>query len=268
MKRRFSRIYLRANLALKTMVAIATIPTIPLCANASTILPNPAPMDFVITKSTPTHTVFLRCEISETKVSISKGSILALPPSLKDPKDDFAIVTGHGLKGGKDCFIQDFHGNNRQVKGRVYANNYKAGTDTDWALISFKAIKGSHIKRYKLESYVSDTELLNNTVISFAQARGLPQNNQNCRLALVEIPMPKESRSLFTHDCNAIPGQSGSPLTQNINGEDKLIGIHLGQIWTLLSPITGSPGILRYMRPFDEDMSRDVKTAIRQLQAE
>lgn len=250
------------------MAAIPAIASLSLTADASTVVPKSVQENLVITKSTPTHTIFLRCDLGANKVSVSKGSILALPEALKDKKDDFALVTAHGLPSGTDCYVQDFHGNSRAVKKRIYAKSYKAGTDTDWAIISFKKIKGQHIKRYNVDSYVSNPELLNNMPISFAQARGLPENNQNCHLALVKIPTSEKTKSVFTHDCRAIPGQSGSPITQNIDGKDKLIGFHLGQIWTLKSPLTGSPGVFRYMRPFDKNMSQDVKGAIKQLQAD
>ena len=191
---------------------------------------------------------------------------MALPETLKDKNSDFALVTGHGLSKGKDCVVQDFHGNNRAVKKRIYARNYRAGTDTDWAVISFKKIKGEHIKRYNVNAYISDLDALQVKPISFAQARGLPSNTQSCHIKRVSLPISNSMTSIFTHDCKAIPGQSGSPITENIQGKDKLIGIHLGQFWTLSSPDTGSPGIFKYMRPFDKQLSQDVKTAIKELQ--
>ena len=101
-------------------------------------------------------------------------------------------------------------------------------------------------------------------MISFAQARGLPSNTQRCRLAVVKLRVPnKQNGEFFSHDCRAIGGQSGSPITFNMNGQHKLVGFHLGSIWTLHSPMTGKPGRLNFLRPYDKKMSADIKRMIR-----
>ncbi|MDB2437628.1 hypothetical protein N9W89_02840 [Hellea sp.] len=252
-------------LALKLALPLAAFPLLFGHTHASTVTLD-SERDFAkVTRDTPTHTIFLNCQTNSTKVTQSKASILALPDGVNKSKHDFALVTGHGLINGHECNVRDFQGHKREVIGRVYAKNYKSGTDTDWAIISFKPIKGNHIIRYKTEDYVRDKELLHNMDVSFAQARGLPQNNQNCRLAVVNIPTPKNDRDIYSHDCVAVPGQSGSPITQSVNGEDRLLGFHLGQVWTVKSPITKKPGNLYILRPFDEDMSLEINQAITQL---
>jgi len=156
-------------------------------AEAATIPPNFDLNTTEITTTTPTHAVILKCKASKNQGYQSKGAILALPENLENPKRDFALVTGHGLDAEKDCFVSDFHGNTEKVLTRRFAKNYQAGTSTDWALISFKRIKGSHIKRYGLNNYLKDPSVLHNAPISFAQARGLPENSQRCKITVLQL---------------------------------------------------------------------------------
>ena len=236
-----------------------------LSAGASTVTHKQDFVPRVITKTTPTHSVFLKCNISENRISQSKGAILELPEGATKSKRDFAIVTGHGLKPNSDCFISDFQGTTRKVLTKTFAKNYKSGTDTDWALVSFKRIKGAHIRRYSLDNYQDTPASLDNAPISFARARGLPQNSQNCKVAVVVLNTPEKSQPIFSHTCRAIPGQSGSPLTQNFKGRDDLIGLHLGYVWMLNSPLTGKPGQMNIMKPYDKKMADEIRQSVSQI---
>jgi len=231
-------------------------------AEASTITNNIDLTPRKITKATPTHAVFLKCKLSDNIISQSKGAILELPKALKKTKRDFAIVSGHGLYAEADCFISDFQSNSRKVLTKTFAKNYQSGTETDWAIVSFKRIKGPHIKRYNLESYLDPTSSIHNAPISFARARGLPQNSQSCKVDIVELKTLKTSRPIFSHNCHAIPGQSGSPLTHNVNGRDQLIGLHLGSMWMLNSPLTGKPGKINIMRPYDKQIADEIRQVL------
>lgn len=184
---------------------------------------------------------------------------MSLPKGLGKSKTDFALVSGHGLYPDADCFISDFQGNKRKVLTKNFAKNYQSGTETDWALVSFKRIKGAHIKRYNLDGYLETPSALHNASISFARARGLPQNSQNCKIAVVKSKTAERSSPLFSHNCHAISGQSGSPLTQSLDGRHNLIGLHLGYIWVLKSPITGKPGHLNILRPYDKEISDEIR---------
>ncbi len=234
-------------------------------ADASTVTPKTDILPTDITKTTPTHAVFLKCDISGNRISQSKGAILELPESLKSAKRDYAIVTGHGLKADRDCHVSDFQGNSRKVLTKTFAKNYKSGTETDWALISFKRIKGPHIKRYNFESYAETPASLHDAPISFARARGLPENSQNCKVAVVAEKTQEKSKPIFSHTCRAIPGQSGSPLTQASDGNEQLIGLHLGYMWVLRSPLTGKPGQVNIMRPYDKQMADEIRHALNEL---
>ena len=148
-----------------------------------------------------------------------------------------------------------------------FADNYEAGTDTDWALVSFKKFKGDHIKRYDINDYLEDITLLDDTPVSFAEARGLPSNTQKCRLDLIKFKSGTQSNNRYvSHDCHAIPGQSGSPITRMNNGGHSLVGIHLGSIWTLYSPVTGKPGRLNFIKLYDQNMATEIKRKIQQTQ--
>lgn len=235
-------------------------------AEASTITHKTDLLPTEITKTSPTHAVFLKCNLSGNKISQSKGAILELPIGLKNSKRDFALVTGHGLKADTDCFVSDFQGNSRKVLTKIFAKNYKPGTETDWALISFKRIKGPHIKRYNFESYSETPSRLHDAPISFARARGLPQNSQNCKVAVVAIRTQDTSKPIYSHTCRAIPGQSGSPLTQSSDGREHLIGLHLGHMWMLRSPLTGKPGQINIMRPYDKQMADEIRHALSKVE--
>jgi len=248
---------------LATLVASSAIL---ISAEASTVTHKIDLLPKEVTENTPTHAVFLKCDLSGNRISQSKGAILELPKNLKSSDKDFAIVTGHGLKPHADCYISDFQGNSRKVLTKTFAKNYQSGTETDWAIVSFKRIKGPHIRRYNLDRYLETPSSLHDMPISFAEARGLPQNSQNCKVAVVALEVSEASKPIFSHTCQAIPGQSGSPLTQNFDGRDHLIGLHLGYMWTLKSPLTGKPGQVNFMRPFDKQMADEITQSLSNLQ--
>lgn len=256
-----SRIFLKG-------LAICIVSSAGLISAEASTLTTTLDFDFAsteITKTTPTHAIFLKCRLGENRISQSKGAILDLPKGLSESKKDFALVTGHGLHPKADCYISDFQGNSRKVLTKTFAKDYQSGTPTDWALISFKRIKGPHIKRYNLENYLENPSTLNDTAISFARARGLPQNDQNCKIAVIALKTRKVSQPVFSHNCRAIPGQSGSPLTQEFEGDNHLIGLHLGNVWTLKSPLTGKPGRLNILKPYDKQMADEVRQTLNQM---
>lgn len=247
------------------MAVFAVMPLSLTVAMASTVVPDTHFELPQITKSTPNHAIFLKCKADLRSVYLSKGVVLDSPNELKARNRDFAIVTGHGLEEGAECYVSDFQGNSHKVLSTTFASDYKSGTDTDWAVISFKKIKGPHIVRYPVEEYLSGLSSLNNKNVSFAQARGLPQNNQKCQLAVMNVKSINNISPFIGHNCRAIGGQSGSPITSYESGQHKLIGLHLGNSWTLKSPITGKPGKINFLRPYDQDMYLEVRKMLREL---
>jgi len=237
---------------LKSAAAITIILAGSSLSKAATVTPK---FESVITNNDTgtNHAVFFKCELNAVWEARSKGIILKLPNHLTHEARDFAIVTGHGVKSGKMSV--------------TFADNYEAGTDTDWALVSFKKFKGNHIKRYDINDYLEDVTLLDDTPVSFAEARGLPSNTQKCRLDLIKLKSGTQSNNRYvSHDCHAIPGQSGSPITRMNKGDHSLVGIHLGSIWTLYSPVTGKPGRLNFIKLYDQNMATEIKRKIQQIQ--
>jgi len=189
-----------------------------------------------------TRNKFDLTKIDDNREYQSKAVLFSLRKPLMKQGRDIAVVTGHGLEASQNCYIQDFQGHSEKITSISFAKDYKAGTETD--------IKS-----------------LDKANISFAQARGLPSNTQICRLALITLSVPKHKNSQYvSHNCKAIPGQSGSPLTRIVNGRHKLIGFHLGNIWTLNSPITGKPGSINFLRPYDKKMSEDIQRIIETME--
>ena len=249
--------------ALKSVLVFAYLSLSTSIANAATLTPRFEPQ-VKNSNNAINHAIFLKCDIDEKRSLQSKGVILKLPRYLEKSRHEFALVTGHGLKETRKCYVEDFKGHSRQVKSLHLAPNYKAGTNSDWAIVSFRSFAGDHIKRYDIENYFGDLSMLDNETVSFAQARGLPANTQKCRLALISLQTDIfKSEPFVSHDCKAIDGQSGSPITRIENGVHRLIGLHLGNIWTLNSPLTGKPGRLNFLRPFDEQLSQEIKQVIK-----
>lgn len=233
--------------------------------DASTLVPNINLRSFKVTDKTPTHAIILKCETTGNWGYQSKGAILKINGAA-NTKNDFAIVSGHGLNSNPNCFVSDFQGNSEPVLSKRFAKNYKAGTATDWAVISFKRIKGEHIIRYDVDIHLKNPASLDKADVAFAEARGLPENNQSCKIAVLELNTSEKSPLVFSHNCRAIPGQSGSPITYLENNNHRLAGFHLGYLWTVNSPLTGKPGRINFFRPFDSDMANEVKSAIKDLE--
>lgn len=180
----------------------------------------------------------LKCANSETSVFLSRLAVLDIPQSRKM---DFALVSGHALPLQRPCFVQDFEGQRRNVDLIDYAKNYKVGTTHDWALISFRKMKTKNLIRYPLSPITDHIIDFKTADISFAKARGLPENSQICRLLPLIGPLKTHTNapSPYFHNCRAIPGQSGSPMTTQVNGQDYLVGLHIGRSWFFKSPYTG-----------------------------
>jgi len=176
-----------------------------------------------------THMLVMKCTINADYHAESRVVVLNLPQKYTRRGYDVALVSGHGLQGDNNCIIQDFEGRSAAVIDMTLAPNYKAGTAQDWGIVRFKTLKTKSLIRYSLipQDFSARTFL----DVQFAAARGLPQNQQNCRLVMAGedggILAPTGTK---LHDCYAVPGQSGSPLSRYLGGTDYLMGIHLGRI--------------------------------------
>lgn len=179
----------------------------------------------------------------------------------KDPIYDYALAVGHGLPPERPCDVHDFSGISARVDIIRYAKNYEPGAQTDWAIVRFPRIDNPQLVRYALTPF-EDFENLEGLEVQFARARGLPRNTQSCSLSVLEF---NPSLKRISHNCRGVPGQSGSPVTRLVEGESRLVGLNIGQLWMIESPRTGRPDRKGYINIFDEKMLAEVKTLIDEM---
>jgi len=95
--------------------------------------------------------------------------------------------------------------------------------------------------------------------IAVSKARGLPENAQSCKLSILDFDT---GHHRVTHDCRAVPGQSGSPITRLSNGEHMLVGLHIGHLWMFKSPETGRPDRKGYINLLDKPTIDEIESLI------
>lgn len=198
----------------------------------------------------------LRLVCEGTEESDLQSRLAVLKTSNSDY--DYGFATGHAVPAERPCAVKDFEGRSRPVDFIQLADNYQAGESTDWAIIRFKRISTKGLVRYALEP-VEDLGDFEAGFFSFAQARGLSENAQSCRLSVLDF---QNGRTRVTHDCRAVPGQSGSPITRKVGGETKLVGLHIGHLWMLESPETGRPDRKGYINLLNQDILDEISAII------
>lgn len=202
----------------------------------------------------PTHMLRLLCEGADANFLRSRIAVL----DVGDPNYDYGFSTGHGVPPERPCAVKDFTGQTRSADLIHLADGYQAGERTDWAVIRFDKITTEKLVRYTLEP-LEDLTRLEEAEFSFAQARGLPENAQTCKLSVLDFG---NDRRKVTHDCRAVAGQSGSPLTRIVDGKHQLIGLHIGHLWMLDSPATGRPDRAGYINLLDRETIAQIESVI------
>lgn len=208
----------------------------------------------------------LSCPASENEYYQSKISLLAT-----DSKQyDFALTTAHGIVQGLDpngqlCFVTDIQGERRELLKVAFAEGYRPGTSTDWAVLKLKKVKAHSYTRFALAEIESNV-LSNNEplAVSFPKAIGIGYNTQSCKIYPSEM-LGIETPSILSHDCRVVPGQSGSPIAVVKDDESILVGMHLGSAFTYRSPITLQPEHMGYFRSIDPEMHKEIIHAIETL---
>lgn len=175
-----------------------------------------------------------------------------------DQKYDFAFATGHAVPSERPCIVRDFVGGQSRVSLIKLADGYKSGETTDWAVIRFDKINTKGLVRYALNP-IEDIEALAEKEYTFAQASALPENSQKCSLSILDF---SEDHRRVVHDCRAIPGQSGSPITRWVDGVPMLVGLHIGHLWMLESPITRRPDRKGYINLLDQKTVGEIEAVI------
>jgi len=227
---------------------------------ASTTTQNPSDLT--------TNILALKCYNPEGTITVSRIAVLdvsELDDSIHNKKYDFALVAGHGLNADRPCHVSDFNGNKSRLLFHTLPRNYESGTQNDWGLIKFKKLKTRNMVRYKLIPAISkfdDLEDLDEVDVNFARARSLPDNLQTCQIKSLTFSNTTQSNKVLSHNCMAIGGQSGSPLTYEIGNETRLIGLHLGTLWMINSPLTGKPDRVGFVKVFDEGTINQIKVML------
>jgi len=171
---------------------------------------------------------------------------------------DYALATGHAVPDDRPCEVSDFQGGRSDVDLIRFADNYHPGAQTDWAIIRFPKISTPDLIRYKLDP-LGDIDSLAGTEVRFATARGLPENAQICQLTILQF---REDERHVAHDCRSIQGQSGSPVTRFEQGQHRLVGLHIGQLWMWDSPETGRPDRKGYINLLNSETVQEIETVI------
>ena len=236
------------------------------------------------TQTQPTYMLTLSCVIDERLRAISRVTPFK---THHDDGQDYGLISGHGLplaeisvgvqhsrnhqkdKGDAagQCYVQDFSGHKIPINGFTLADDYKAGTRSDWAVIRFNRIPTEGLMRYDLPD-IEWQALAHKTVpVRFAAARGLRNHDQSCAVLPMRYQVLKglQFDGVMPHDCYAIAGQSGSPLSLAGQDETLLVGIHLGRTWMLRSPVTGRPEHQGFARVIDAAMIADIDAIVKAM---
>ena len=234
--------------------------------------------DIVATKETTNHqhkhaaysgqisALRVSCLVSKGKNRKSFAAVLKIETAPdKKQKFDVAITTGHGLvdKRGNllnNCSVSYPGSEKYPIKLTKLANNFKPGSPTDWAVIVFTKIKTDNLTRYYFGTDVSrrtiDAFAESKLPVVFATARGIPVNGQTCKIEPRRFAGLAKKRyiGLLSHNCRAIAGQSGSPISVFQQNTPILIGIHLGNSMIYGYPTMNTPLHYKgYFRSIDEE---------------
>jgi len=224
------------------------------------------------------NALLLNCKISEQTYKRSFASVLQLTieDSAKN-KYDVAITTGHGLVGDDgelldNCFVSYPGSEKFPVTDAKLAPNYKPGTPSDWAVITFPKIENESLIRYSVGENISqktfqDFAELRPSVL-FSTARGLPVNGQDCEIEPRRFAGLRHQNFIgfLSHTCRAIAGQSGTPISVVRNQEPILIGVHIGSSMVYGYPTINTPLYHRgYMREIDTEFMAEFSKILTSL---
>jgi hypothetical protein len=222
-----------------------------------------------------THTLEVRCDTQENAVKISRLAVLSVPEA-GTVKLDFGITTAHGLLDSsgmllKNCRVLDFEGQEYDLKTTKIAKNYAPGDPTDWALIVFERARNTDVIRYALAKPLSienyDKLAEARLPLMFSSARGLGNNDQHCSALPRRFIGMNKARyvGLLPHNCKAISGQSGAPVSITREGQNVIFGFHVGSAFWMGIPNVTKPAKHGYMRVIDDRIMTDINTSIAAL---
>lgn len=210
-------------------------------------------------------TLHLECRVDESSFYTSKIALI----KTSDRRFDYGLSTGHGMKieglnFSKDCLVIDYNGRQFNLLALYLPRAFSPGSETDWALIRLPRIRDDNIVRFQLPEYEHMTEeafRANAQAINFPKARGIGRNSQLCQSYPSRV-MGLMERNILVHNCRAVSGQSGSPISVSTNQVDLLIGLHLGTGFVMRSEISDKAGYLGYFRFIDNAMVEEIDIII------
>jgi len=223
----------------------------------------------------------MRCYINEKQFLLSVVTIMQLDnKASKFRNKDVAVTTGHGLVGpsGKildNCFVYGPSGRRYQVRVKKLAPGFKNATPSDWAVIVIDKMRDKNLVRYAVDPELSYNQFENlareKAVVKFSTARGILVNGQKCHL------YPRNYASLnrkiydgiVPHSCKSIRGQSGSPVSVSAVDQNILVGIHVGQSFSLpIANVTDRARWYGFMRIVDDDLLVTLSSLLNDIELE
>lgn len=233
------------------------------CANAATRIESNSL--FAAEPSADSTILELRCYLGETHYYQSKLALI----KTADHRFDYGLSTGHGvqidgLDFSNDCIAQDYKGQNYRINALYVPQDIAPGGERDWALIRLEKVKASEIVRFSLPSFhLASADAFRNTIqkVTFAKARGIGFNTQICQ-SLPADHAGMDEGNILAHNCRAISGQSGSPISVSLDNQPILVGIHLGTGFVMHSKYTGKSESLGYFRFIDSNMVSEINDVI------
>jgi len=255
-------------------------------ANAANLITaSPTPISPAVGKTSPSdadiNSVRIICYGSKNRGQASRAVVLQMvAASSVTSKYDVAITTGHGLLGidghiFKDCRVNRPGGEQHTIVAAKLATGYKQGTSTDWAIIIFDKMKKNEVIRYgvgfDLKSDKIQQLATKQTTVLFSQALGTPKNYQACHLLprqYAGLNQPSQA-NLLAHNCRAIAGQSGSPISIVREQQNIVLGIHIGHTMIYGHPTPRSPLRFQgYMRVVDQEFLEKFSEMFAELEME
>lgn len=242
-------------------------------ALASSIISNDQPSN--VPDNSNIHTLEVRCRVGVDQLKISRISILDVRGA-KDQNIDLGITTAHGLLDSSGdalnrCNIRGFAGESYRISDVQIAKNYSPGTANDWAIVVLERAKKTDLVRYAFASPLSIDEFDGladaRLPLTFSSARGVPDGRQSCEA----LPRPtvgmNKSRydGLIPHNCKAVSGQSGAPISVFRGNQNIILGLHIGHAFWAGVPDVNAPAKLGYMRVFDNELVEIINSNVTAL---
>lgn len=218
------------------------------------------------------NSVRLRCDVGAGRVKQSRALVLQLDETAVGLGEyEVALTTAHGLLDQNAevldaCQIMDARGQSHKVEYIAPASNTQSGTRSDWAIIVFKKPKDSRLLRYELPDFVPTSQFekmaTDDFSVKFSTAIGLSYNGQSCSLISRKTAGLLGARYLgfLAHDCFAVSGQSGTPISVLNDGVPVVLGMHVGNSFSFGEPSKNvAPRFYGYMRVFDKGFVEEVE---------